>query len=929
MFKPNYFYQRSRKAFCIIALFFLTLTVFFFTSQADDIQTQAIVTIDLGLVTPSVTVIGANEADHLAGNGTADSLSTQPRSKPMVAGDFNKDGIADLAIGGPDTDYTPPGSPSPPNRSNTGAVYITFGRSPFITPSTFDTNIAGQNQPDIKIYGASNNDNVGFALAVGDINADGNDDLLIGAPNVDSPGATPRADVGAVYIMLGAPQLTPKTIDLAVANSINIAIFGEKTGDKFGSSIATGEIGGTGTSVDMLIGAPGSKGPADDRTDGGAAYWLYAGSSYTPVPPTTTRVQDLTVIPANGRIFGATGSKLGSSVAIADINATAPGDLIVGAPSANRPDPNSAVNTGAVFVAFGGDNLLPTPPATAKTFDLAVPAQNPNLAIYGTDEGDQLGAAIAASDVTGDQIADLVMGAPEADGPSNARSNSGETYLLQGTNGLTTTTRINITLANVGLTIFGGVANDHLGTSVAIGRLNSTGNIDGLSELLVGAPGASSNKGAVSAFYGGPSLTVLASRDLALGQDDLRVIGQTAGDELGSSMTTLDFDNNRGGDLAVGAPFADLAAAPQTLPRPDAGKAYVLFAANVNVPPVNEPPVVQVTSPNGTETLQGGTTTNITWTASDPNGNNTISKFDILLSLDGGTTYNTIIASNIAGDLRTFSWTVIGGLSNTQARIRVIATDNTGLTGQDDSNANFSITDPGISVTLTAPNGGEQLKFSQTFQITWTVPQTSELQVRGFDLFLSTDGGTNFNLSIASNPLEPALGAGVRSFNWSVPRFCATNARVLVVATSITGARTSDSSNASFVITDFGPTINTNDMPLDLELGRLVLKITTPTGGSEIVVAENAVVEISNDTAGTAFFTFSKPFKYKQGGRKVVVRGLINNQSLLDFFPNNAIRILRITNPPCGITVLRVRRVNDALVIDNPAPGAVEDVPVN
>lgn len=925
MNKPKDFLQRSRKAFCVSALIFLTLISVFFSTRADDVESQAIITIELANVTPGVTMVGANDNDHLGGNGAPDSFSTLPRSQPIVSGDFNKDGILDLAVGAPDVDYTAPNTQI--NRANTGAVYILFGRNPFITPALIDTNIASQNQPDIKIFGATNNDQVGFSLAVGDINADGNDDLLVGAPGFD-PGTTPRVDAGAVFIMLGAQGLTPKTIDLAAANAINIAIFGEKAGDKFGASVAAGDVGGVSTSVDILAGAPGSKGPADDRVDGGAAYWLYGGTSFTPVPPTTTRVLDLSTSPANGRIFGVAGSALGSTVAIGNINATAPADIIVGAVHANRPAPDAANDTGAVFVAFGGDNLLPTPPATAKTFDVAVALQNPNLSIYGNSAGDHLGASVATGDVTGDGTVDLVLGAPDADGPADGRADAGEAYLITGSTTLTTTPRIDVSLATVNLTIFGALTNNHLGSAVAVGRLNVTGNTDGISELIVGTPGAASNRGAVSAFYGGASLTVLATRDLLLGQDDLRVNGQAAGDELGWSLATTDIDNNRGGDLVLGAPFADVPP-PTGLTRTNVGKVYVLFAQSDNVPPVNEPPVVQVSAPNGGEALQGGASTNITWTASDPNGNGTIASFEIRLSIDGGTSYNTIVATNVPGDARTFNWIVTPGLNTSMARIRVIALDTTGLTGQDDSNANFTITDPGITVTLTAPNGGEQLITGQMVQITWTVPQVSEPLVRGFDLFLSTDGGTNFNIGIASNPLEPALGAAVRSFTWTVNDLCTSTARILVVATSTTGARSSDTSNANFSISRMGPTINTNSMPFDTTLERLVLKATQPPIGNEILFAENATIEISNDEAGTTFFGFSKAPKLKQSGRKIVTKGTINGQPLLTFFPNNAVRVVRVINPPCGITLLRVRRVGDMLVLENPAPGAASDVPTN
>ncbi|MBI3653967.1 MAG: FG-GAP repeat protein [Acidobacteria bacterium] len=886
----------------VVALF---LSLHFVASlKADDINTQALQTIDLATTTPGVTVIGASADDKLGGNGSANTFSSTPRSHPLARGDFNRDGIQDLAIGAPEADFTPTGGPL---RANTGAVYIIFGRQSFTTGSVIDASLSAATQPDIKIFGAAADDNLGFSLAVGDINGDGSDDLLIGAPGVDASSPT-RADTGAVYILLGASTLTAKTIDLAQANAINIAIIGEKAGDKFGTAVASGEVGGSGAVADILVGAVGSKGPAGDRTDAGAAYLLYGGSGLTPNPVTTTRVLDLgattnPVLP-NVKIFGTDGSLLGSSLAIGELDGSSPNDIVVGAPKANRPAPGPVISdTGAAYIVFGGTNLLPISGAT-RSFDLAAGEQN--VAIYGANSADHLGAAVAVGDVTGDGRADLILGAPDADGPSEARVDSGEAYLISGST--TLPTRINVSTTSVNLTIYGEAANDHLGSTVAVGRLNTSGNVDNIAELLVGSPGAQLNKGTVSAFFGGASLTLISARDLALGQDDLRVIGQAAGDNLGWAIAVADLDNNQGGDLILSAPFADAGSPTRT----DAGKVYVLFAANDNVPPTNLPPQVQVTAPNGGDNLIGGSTFNITWTASDPNGDATLQSFEIRLSIDGGATFNTIIASSLAGSARSFTWTVNGGLDTLTARIRVIARDSAGATGQDDSNANFSITDPGISVHLLAPNGGEVLKFGQVFRVTWEVPTAAESQVKGFDLFLSTDGGATFPISVKSDPINPGLGSAIRSFDWTVPNTCTTTARILVVATSTTSARSSDSSDANFTINSPGPTIDTATMAID---GRLVLRSIQPPIGNEVRFTETSVLEISSTDAGTQFFTFSKPPKLKKEGRVLISKGTINNLELDTFFPDTATRFIRVTLPPCGVTLLKVRRQGTTLVV--------------
>jgi hypothetical protein len=930
--------NKLRRLTAVMTLISMAWVIGSVSATADNLLPQASTNIGLG-DTPNpaaATLIGASANDHLSGNGTANTSSVFPRAHAIATGDFNRDGFQDIAIGAPDADFAP-GAPATP-RANAGAVYILFGRQTFPAGTLIDTNTAALSQPDVKIFGGAADDNVGFSLAVGDLNADGAVDLAIGAPGVDAVRGTPAAlvnNTGAVYVLFGSTTFTARTIDLSTPNPANVLVVGERENDRFGSAIAIGDVNGTAAvTPDLLVGAPGSLGPnpvAAARANGGAAYVVTGGANFENTTATIKTIDlgstVVGAITAAVKIYGRTGSQLGSSVAIGDINAGGAQDIIVGAPKASRPEnAGDLAEAGAVYVVLGGTGLAPPTGSTTKTFDINTTDQA--ISIYGASANDHLGASVAAGATRGGNTADLVIGAPDADGAGDNKVDSGEVYIIGGGAGLTPAPpppppapqtpnerRINIdTDSLVSLRVLGALAGNHLGSYVTIGQVNTAGNTDTIPDVLMGGPGFLSNSGGVFVLYGGANLLIFSTRDLALGQDDLRVVGQAQGDELGWAIATGDIDNNRGGDLIVGAPFADVTLAPDNT-RVDAGKVYLLLAAADVIPPVNRNPTVSVVLPNGGETIAAGTRFNITWTASDPDGDNTIQSFQIRLSTDGGATFpdTNVIAANLAGNARTFPWDVPLTLNTTAARIRVIATDNAGGQSQDDSNANFTITTNGAIVDLTVPNGGETLRFGQSFTIRWTVSEEFRTQVAGFDIFLSTNGGTTFNQIIAFNgPGTPALGPDVREFNWLVQPFCTNQARVQVAARLLSGGTALSASEGNFTISEPGPTIDVGRASLSNNGTRLNLRTTT-INGTEVRFIGGAKVEISTNETGTTFFELLN-VKKKNSGKKLLTKGTINNQDLGQFWPDGAVRILRVTNPTCGVTILRLRRQGDLFV---------------
>ncbi|HVP11129.1 MAG TPA: agmatine deiminase family protein [Phycisphaerae bacterium] len=111
----------------------------------------------------------------------------------------------------------------------------------------------------------------------------------------------------------------------------------------------------------------------------------------------------------------------------------------------------------------------------------------------------------------------------------------------------------------------------------------------------------------------------------------------------------------------------------------------------MHVPQFNVSPQVTVNSPNGGETWYIGDSHNITWTATDDVG---VTSVDIYYSTDGGSTFPYTIATGEAND-GVFPWIVPNNLS-TQCRVKAVAHDGDGHTGEDVSNANFTIAVPPV-----------------------------------------------------------------------------------------------------------------------------------------------------------------------------------------------------------------------------------------
>ncbi len=168
---------------------------------------------------------------------------------------------------------------------------------------------------------------------------------------------------------------------------------------------------------------------------------------------------------------------------------------------------------------------------------------------------------------------------------------------------------------------------------------------------------------------------------------------------------------------------------------------------------------ITVTSPNGGESWQVGTTHNITWTS-------TAAGSTVRIELYSGTSRYARITSSTPND-GSYSWSIPSNyLRYTNYRIRVT---DIGSGVYDQSNSYFTLVYP-PTVTVTSPNGGESWQVGTTHNITWTTTNA------GSTVWIGLYSGTSRYATITSSTANDG------SYPWSIPSNYSprTNYRILV-----------------------------------------------------------------------------------------------------------------------------------------------------
>ena len=292
--------------------------------------------------------------------------------------DFDGDGVPDLAAG------------AAGENAGAGAVHILYGGAGGLA--------ATGNQLFAQGAGASGTpeagDRFGAALAGGDFDGDGFDDLAVGTPG-DKVGTV--ADAGSVQILYGsAAGLTSTGRLLLHENSSGVAGASEQ-GDHFGASVAAGDVNGDGR-TDLVVGTPDEDvGVADAGSitvfNGAAGGLTTTGSA--------NRSEATNGVPGDPEA----GDRFGAALSVGQFDAAAGGaeaDVAVGVPG----EPAGALDNAGAVMTFRGS------PTGMSLSGIELWQQNTAGVPGDPAAGGNFGAALAAGRFDEDGRADLAVGSP-------------------------------------------------------------------------------------------------------------------------------------------------------------------------------------------------------------------------------------------------------------------------------------------------------------------------------------------------------------------------------------------------------------------------------------------------------------------------------------------------------------------------------------
>jgi hypothetical protein len=439
----------------------------------------------------------------------------------VAVGDFDGDGLADLAVAAPFRDLPQFGA------EDSGEVEVFLARP----GRTFVS--------DLRVVGGQDGEWFGWAVSTGDFDGDGDDELAIGRPRANA-----GADLAGSVLVL----------DLADVGWTSQGQFYQgfdglpgtpELDDEFGFTLATGDFDDDGFD-DLAVGVPleGVTG-----SDEGVVEVIYGSSSGL------TGDGSQLFAAGQGGVLGTPGDgdTFGWSLAVADFDVDGFADLAVGAP---RRNVGALADAGQVHVLRGSaaglsatgdllfDGVAGDPDAAQGRFGRALAAGDFNYPGF---------VACLINDIC---APDLAIGSPNhAVGDHQAAGRV--TILFSSPNiGPSTAGALVLEQDDLGETV---EASDELGGVLAAGRLDRGSFLfdpRDAADLLIGVPfedlasGASS--GVAHLLFGGPSGPATYGMQTLRVRSGLRSAPAQSQDKFGAALAAGDFDGDGWGDLAIG-----------------------------------------------------------------------------------------------------------------------------------------------------------------------------------------------------------------------------------------------------------------------------------------------------------------------------------------------------------------------------------------
>ena len=356
-------------------------------------------------------------------------------SNVVGAGDINGDGVDDVLIG----DFRPTS-----NGSRIAKAYVVFGQIEWSAPAVELSNLNGSNGFTIKGVGSGTWEG-SIVAGVGDVNADGVDDVVVGDGLGDS------------YVIFGKTNWSASSVDLSSLNGSN-----GFTLKGFGGQVSgAGDVNGDGVD-DVLTGYRGRR----------QSYVVFGQAGWSAGSIDVSMLDGNTGFTINGNTYALSRAK--------DVNGDGVDDVLIGAEGTNS---NGAAYVKS-WVVFGQANW------SASSVDLSSLDGSNGFVLNGLENDLWGGETVSGvGDVNGDGVDDLLIGSRYAS--PNGHFYSGQSYVVYGKAGWSAAAvELSSLDGSNGFAINGVAAVDGAGRTSGAGDVNG----DGMNDLLIGAPWAGSGQ---------------------------------------------------------------------------------------------------------------------------------------------------------------------------------------------------------------------------------------------------------------------------------------------------------------------------------------------------------------------------------------------------------------------------------------------------